>query len=150
MKTYVIAGTYLEAKAWIAKNYQERVAIGDQQASTNDYVYVVHADELRGIQNPHGIFVGNWLGRPDILEIVQQLMMCSTAPNAALGKIYKQLTGKPSPVRPTPIVPGKSNLTYQQLINDLSEDLSKHIDNEVMASLAKKINGGILANTTKI
>ena len=68
------------------------------------YVYVSHADNLRGIQNPHGVFVGNWLGRPDILEIVQQLMMCSTDPNPALGKIYKELLPK---VRPTPKLQGK-------------------------------------------
>jgi hypothetical protein len=90
-KTYVVAGTYHEAQTWIAKNYQERVAIGDKQASTNDYFYVSKAEDLVGIQDPHGVFVGNWRGRPDILEIVQELMLRSTHYNAALGKIYGEL-----------------------------------------------------------
>jgi hypothetical protein len=90
-KTYVVAGTYHEAQEWIAKNYQERVAIGDKQASTRDYFYVSKAEDLKGIQNPHGVFVGNWRGRPDIKEIVQGLMLRSAHANAALGKIYKDL-----------------------------------------------------------
>ena len=98
-KIFVIAGTYQEAQEWIRKNYQERVAIGDQQASARDYFYVSKAEDLRGAQNPHGVFVGNWLGRPDIFHIVEALMMRSTHVNKTLGKIYGDL--KPL-VRPTP------------------------------------------------
>jgi rRNA pseudouridine-1189 N-methylase Emg1 (Nep1/Mra1 family) len=90
-KTYVIAGTYHEAQTWIAKNYQERVAIGDKQASTRDYFYVSKAQDLVGIQDPHGVFVGTWRGRPDILEIVLEIVLRSTHANAALEKIYKDL-----------------------------------------------------------
>jgi len=134
-KTYVIAGTKTEAQFWINKNYQERVAIGDQQVSTSDYVYVSRAEDLLGIANPHGVFVGNWLGRPDIFEIVQRLMMNSIHPNAALEKIYKDLTPK---VRPTP------KKTYQANINEASELLAKAIDNHVLDTLIKKINGGLI------
>ena len=101
MKTYVIAGTHQEAQTWIAKNYQERVAIGDQQASTRDYAYVSSPDIIRGIRDPHGVFVGNWLGRPDILEIVQTLIYASTTPNTALAKIHTQVR-QSTRVRPTP------------------------------------------------
>ena len=99
MKTYVVAGTNHEAQTWIAKNYQERVAIGDKQASTRDYVYVADKNTLAGVRDPHGVFVGNWLGRPDIFDIVQELMLKSVHVNAALGKIYKELQPK---IRPTP------------------------------------------------
>jgi hypothetical protein len=60
----------------------------------------------------------------------------------------KPLTGKSSPVRPTPIVPGKSNLTYQQLINELSQDLSQYIDTEILKNITNKINGGRKENET--
>jgi hypothetical protein len=98
-KIFVIAGTYHEAQEWIRKNYQERAAIGDQQASVRDYLYVSKAEDLKGIQDPHGVFVGNWLGRPDIFHIVEELMLRSTHVNKALGKIYGDLKPK---VRPTP------------------------------------------------
>jgi len=103
MKTFVVAGTYQEAQNWISKNYQERVAIGDKQASTRDYMYVSHADDVKGYTNPHGVFVGNWLARPDIFEIVEALMLRSTHVNKTLGKIYGDLKPK---VRPTPKMRG--------------------------------------------
>jgi hypothetical protein len=135
-KTYVIAGTNQEAQAWIAKNYQERVAIGDQQVSTRDYVYVASKDSLAGVRDPHGVFVGNWLGRPDIFEIVQELMLKSTHVNAALGKIYKELHPK---IRPTP----KQPITYNQVIADAADALSKHIDQALLDEITKKINEDI-------
>lgn len=103
MKFYVIAGTRQEATAWIKQDLAKKYS-ADTSMSMSNYHYVSHANDLKGIQNPHGSFVGNWMGRPDILEIVQGLMIQSTNPNPALGKIYKDLTGKPSPVRPTPKV----------------------------------------------
>ena len=131
-KIFVIAGTHQEAQLWIAKNYQERVAIGDQQASTRDYKYISHADDVKGYTNPHGIFVGNWLGRPDILEIVEALLQRSTHVNTALGKIYKDLKPK---VRPTPKLTG-SQIT-QAYIDEAAELMAQEIDTEVIKSLIK-------------
>jgi hypothetical protein len=138
-KIFVIAGTYQEAQSWIAKNYQERVAIGDQQASTRDYKYISHADDVKGYTNPHGVFVGNWLGRPDIFEIVEALMLRSTHVNKALGKIYSDLKPK---VRPTPNLTG-SQIT-QVYIDEAAKLMAQEIDAEVLRNLARKINGGIL------
>jgi hypothetical protein len=136
-RIFVIAGTYQEATSWIAKNYQERVAIGDQQASTNDYKYVSHADDVKGYTNPHGVFVGNWLGRPDIFEIVEALMMRSTHVNHALGKIYSQVKPK---VRPTPKIQG---ITISSVIVDEAAKLmARDIDEMVLKSLMKT-NGTI-------
>ena len=131
-KTYVIAGTHQEAQAWIAKNYQERVAIGDQQVSTRDYVYVASKDSLAGVRDPHGVFVGNWLGRPDIFEIVQELMLKSVHRNDALGKIYRELQPK---IRPTPKQP---IVSVNQVIQDAADLLAREIDAEVI----RQFNGG--------
>lgn len=138
-KIFVIAGTYQEAQSWIAKNYQERVAIGDQQASTRDYKYISHADDVKGYTNPHGVFIGNWLGRPDIFEIVEALMLRSTHVNKALGKIYSDLKPK---VRPTPKLSG-SQIT-QAYIDEAAQLMAQEIDAEVIKNLAKRINGGII------
>jgi hypothetical protein len=136
-KIFVIAGTYQEAQDWIAKNYQERAGMGDQQVSVGDYKYVSHADDVKGYTNPHGVFVGNWLGRPDIFEIVEALMMRSTHVNKALGKIYNQVKPK---VRPTPkIVSG-----YQANIDHAGLLMAQAIDEEVLKSLTRRINGGII------
>jgi len=133
MKTFVIAGTYQEAQNWIAKNYQERVAMGDQQASTSDYKYVSHADDVKGYTNPHGVFIGNWLGRPDIFEIVEALMLRSTHVNTALSRIYTQVKPK---VRPTPKQPILA--TYQANIDEAANLLAKEIDREVLKQLESR------------
>lgn len=145
-RIFVIAGTNQEAQKWIAKNYQERVAIGDQQASTNDYKYVSHADDVKGYTNPHGVFVGNWLGRPDIYEIVEALMMRSTHVNKALGEIYKQVKPKvrPTPLRLKPVAGGWVNedlvgkQIHTAIVDEAADLLAKEIDAEVM----KQFNGG--------
>lgn len=97
-KIFVIAGTHNEGIQWIKQDIQKRYP-ANTSLSMSDYVYVSHPDVLKGHQNPHGVFVGNWLGRPDILQIVEELMLSSTHVNTALGKIYRDLQPK---VRPTP------------------------------------------------
>ena len=136
-RIFVIAGTYQEAQDWIAKNYQERAGLGDQQVSVRDYKYVSHADDVKGYTNPHGVFVGNWLGRPDIFEIVEALMMRSTHVNKALGKIYNQVKPK---VRPTPKIQGYTISSV--IVDEAAKLLAREIDNEVLKSLMKT-NGTI-------
>jgi hypothetical protein len=89
-KIYVIAGTIHEANYWIINDLGKKYPT-NTSLTMSHYVYISHAEQLRGIQNPHGVFVGNWLGRPDIMDIVEALMLTSTHPNPALGKIYKDL-----------------------------------------------------------
>ena len=122
-KTFVIAGTNHEAQYWIKKDIERR-AIMREVVSITDYHYVSKADDLRGVQNPHGVFVGNWLGRPDIFEIVQALMLASTHVNPALGKIYKDLKPK---VRPTPKLKQlKPNQRIDVYMNGILQDPSDY------------------------
>lgn len=136
MKTFVVAGTYQEAQNWIAKNYQERVAIGDQQVSVQDYKFVANADDVKGYTNPHGVFVGNWLGRPDIYEIVEALLMRSTHVNPALGKIWELVKPK---TRPRPKQPPLHKVAggYAIAVQDAADLLAREIDAEVLKSLMK-------------
>ena len=90
MKTYVIAGTKHEADYWISVDLGKKYPF-NTSLSMSDYVYVANEDTLMGVKDPHGVFVGNWLGRPDIKEIVQRLMINSTSMNIALTKIYESL-----------------------------------------------------------
>lgn len=125
-KIFVIAGTGEEARRWINSNIEKRAKSGETTLSLSEYCYVATPDKLRGIRDPHGVFVGNWLGRPDILDIVETLMIQSIHVNPALGKIYKDLKPK---VRPTP------KITYNQAIEVASKELARAIDAEVLKSL---------------
>ena len=125
MKTFVVAGTAHEANYWIIQDLGKRYP-SNTSASMSDYVYVSSPDSLRGIQDPHGVFVGNWLGRPDIFEIVQALMMASVHVNPALGRIYNQVKPKVQPAK-----------TYTMILNEAASLLAREIDNEVLKSLMK-------------
>ena len=140
MKTFVVAGTYQEAQNWIKQDLEKRWP-NNTSLSLSDYKYISHADDVKGYTNPHGVFVGNWLGRPDIFEIVEALMLRSTHVNKTLGKIYGDLKPK---VRPTPKQPPLHKVAggYAIAVQDAAELLSREIDAEVM----KQFNGGDITN----
>ena len=142
-KFLVIAGTTQEANHWIRNDCDKRYAAGDTNVSLSDYTYVLSADRIRGRLNPHGRFVGNWRGRPDILDIIQALISCTMPANPTLINLFNEINNQPAPVRPTPKKYAGMSHT-QVIIDELAEDLSKYIDNEVMANLTKKINGGVI------
>jgi hypothetical protein len=111
MKIYVVAGTGEEARRWINSNIEKRAKIG-MPYSLSDYVYVANADKLRGIRDPHGVFVGNWMGRADIYEIVQTLIWSSIHVNKKLHDIHNSLKPQIRGKQATSII--IDELTYVQ------------------------------------
>jgi hypothetical protein len=90
-KIYVIAGTAREATEWMKGNLQKRILNGENVIGMSEYAYVTGVDTLRGIRNPHGVFIGSWKERMDIFQIVEALMLSSIHVNPALSKIYNDL-----------------------------------------------------------
>jgi hypothetical protein len=137
-KIYVIAGTAREATEWARSNLQKRILNGETPIGISEYVYVTGVDNLRGIRNPHGVFIGSWRHRLDSYEIVQALMMQTTHVNKALADIYKSVKPK---IKPTPKLTG-SQIT-QVYIDEAAKLMAQEIDNEVLKKLMMT-NGGIL------
>lgn len=102
MKTFVIAGTHAEAKFWIKQDLDKRWDNGETSLTLSHYWIVSNAVNLKGVSNPHGVFVGTWKNRTDILEIVKQLMISSHLGNTALKEIYESI--KPTPKASKPFV----------------------------------------------
>lgn len=132
MKTFVIAGTRQEFNAYV-KSKEQNNLVGPQ------YIYVDSPIRIRGIQDPHGVFVGNWLGRPDIVEIVETLMIASVHSNPALGKIYTQVKPK---VKPTPKYKGLQINTM--IVDEAAKLMGEAMDQEILKNLHNKINGGVI------
>jgi hypothetical protein len=91
MKTFVVAGTYDQGMRWVKQNITDYATTHGSWRSLSDYIIVKDAISLRGHSDPHGVFVGTWRERKDLKDIVQSLMIQSTHPNPALGKIWKEL-----------------------------------------------------------
>ena len=91
MKTFVVAGTNEQAQNWIRQNITDYATTHGSWRSLSDYIIVNSEMNLKGHSDPHGVFVGTWRERRDLKDIVQLLMVQSTNPNPALGKIWKEL-----------------------------------------------------------
>ncbi len=134
-KIFVVAGTAHEANYWIINHLGKRYP-SNTSASMSDYVYVSSPNSLKGVRDPHGVFVGNWLGRPDIFEIVEALMLASVHVNPALGKIYDDLKPK---VRPTPKLKPVNGgwINTSIAVQIAAQELAKEIDNHIVQELSK-------------
>jgi hypothetical protein len=133
-KIFVIAGTKQEADYWIINDLGKKYPTNTSM-SMSDYVYVDSVTRIKGYSNPHGVFVGNWLGRPDILEIVEGLMIASTHVNPALGKIYSDLKPKVKPTPKIKVVGKNAWINENILIQDAADLLAKSIDEQVLKDM---------------
>ena len=91
-KIYVVAGTRWEANEWIMQDIEKKYP-NDPSVTISNYVYVDSPNKLRGLNDPHGVFIGTWRSRNDIKEIVETLLQCCYR-NPALEKIKKELLSR--------------------------------------------------------
>lgn len=96
-KIFVIAGNNAQFEHYKARKIEEMLNKGYVDFRYADIVYVSSANVLKGIKNPHGVFIGTWRERTDIHDILDTLMMCSQMNNAAVANIKKSLLVKPTP-----------------------------------------------------
>lgn len=140
MKTFVIAGTATEARHWIDSNIRKRHATGHTSVSLSDYVTVTSSTTLRGIVDPHGVFVGSWKDRWDLEEIVETLFMCSHSVNRELQKIRDDVRLM-SKKKPTPKIQGLRATSV--IVDELAQELSNEIDNHIIQELREKYAGNL-------
>jgi hypothetical protein len=80
---YIIAGNIDQYRNWAA-----------DKMSVNHFLYVSGPDMLRGIENPHGIFIGTWYERKDIYDILLNLLTASRVENPEIRKAIKYYEDK--------------------------------------------------------
>lgn len=129
MKIYVIAGNTQEFLHYRADKWTSLKDTVDG-ININDFVNVSSCNVLRGVTNPHGVFIGSWRNRLDINEVLNTLSLFSHAPNAALDKIRSEIV---PPTKPTPKIRG--NTANQVYIDEAAEAFAKAIDEEVVKKL---------------
>ena len=91
MKTIVIPGNYNQGLDWADKDCRKRWNNGSTSVSLSDYIIVSNSNQLLGIRDPHGVFIGTWRERDDIKEILQTLHYQSYIENPALQQIWNSL-----------------------------------------------------------
>ena len=123
MKTLVIAGTYEQAQLWIKNDLAKRSVLGETTLSQSEYIVVHNVDQLLGLRDPHGVFVGTWKTRADINEIVDVLYARTKSKNHSLEKVYHELTKQDELV---------GNSPQQEMIDKLREIMVRNIDETVL------------------
>jgi len=90
MKKLVIAGNTNEAKYWIIQDLGKKYPF-NLSLSMSDYVIIDSPTKLRGMIDPHGVFVGTWKSRADLNDIIDVLHNNSRGNNTALYKIRSDI-----------------------------------------------------------
>ena len=80
---YIIAGNYDQYCTWAA-----------DKMSVNNCRYVSSINVLRGIRDPHGVFIGTWYERKDIYDILLILLTASSVENTEIRKAIKYYEDK--------------------------------------------------------
>lgn len=74
-KTFVIAGSFIQANDWIQQNITDYANThGAWRSFLGDYIIVSDSNKIRGVSDPHGVFIGTWYERIDIREILTMLL----------------------------------------------------------------------------
>ena len=92
-KIFVIAGNRAEADDWIKSNLEKRKNSGETTLSWSEYVFVSGPEQLRGWNEPHGVFIGTWKERKDMEEIFQMLLICHSISDKS-HRVINQLWGE--------------------------------------------------------
>ena len=90
MKYFVVAGTREEFNKFIKEKALEMFGAGNTSVSLSDFVYA-NVDNLKGISDPRGFFIGTWRERLDALNILLILRMASHTQNPVLEALWKEM-----------------------------------------------------------
>jgi hypothetical protein len=92
------------------------------------YCYVYKPETLRGFINPHGVFIGTWRHRADIIPIIDMLIMSTHEDTKNLHKIRLELMMNASHTQTLAA-------TMQTGYSDAADMLAKAIDQEVLDTM---------------
>ena len=89
-KYYVIAGTHREFRDFMNKKCAQLYNEG-LDFSLSNFVYVQNKDSIMGVKYPTGWLVGTWRERPDIRDVIYQMILRTNPSNETLRKILDEL-----------------------------------------------------------
>ena len=122
---FVIAGNQDEYKNYIR-----------DKAGDNHYVYVSNPETLIGFRDIHGVFIGTWRDRSDIIQILDTLIT-RTNNIDTIKDLYLQVTSHAIKntakyIHTNPVV--QANLE-QIILEQLASGIQKEIDYEILRDI---------------
>lgn len=122
MKTFVIAGTHDEFKHYTRDKVLDK-----------HYVYVSRYESLHGFRDIHGVFIGTWRDRSDIIQILDTLITRTNSIDT-IKDLYLQVTSHSinkatKHMHTNPVV--QTNLE-QIILGKLANQIQKEIYDEIL------------------
>lgn len=95
-KIYVIAGNHHQytdfVKRKLTEEFDHCMAFGKIfNRSMSDFVYVNGPEQLIGVADPQGFFIGTWRHHPKIEPIMVRLMIAKVPKNTLLEELYESV-----------------------------------------------------------
>jgi hypothetical protein len=122
MKIFVIAGTQNEFQYYMRG-----------KVFNKNYVYVSRSDTLRGNRDIHGVFIGTWRQRTDIVEILDVLITRTTNTDT-IKDLYRQVIPR-NIISRSPSTPFVYTKLEQSILDEVGGQIQKEIDNEILRNL---------------
>jgi hypothetical protein len=121
---FVVAGNHKEALDWAHRDLAKRWNSGETSVSLSEYILVSNIDQLRGHHDPHGVFIGTWRSRRDILNLIELMIRQTMSANANLMAIHRSL-------RPTPkLKPVSGGWINEELISQQLMKVYGNVDGQ--------------------
>ena len=116
MKIFVIAGTFGEFSYYIRDKVLDK-----------HYVYVTGPETLYGHKDVHGVFIGSWRKRKEIVEILDAILTRTTNTDV-IKDLYKQVRVIPSPISLTHHKPYNTSRTIQELHDEIAYVIAEYTE----------------------
>lgn len=121
-RVWVIAGSEHQFHDYV----RDKPLNGDKK-----YSYVYRPETLRGFVNPHGVFIGSWKHRSDIIPILDMLIITTHENTDKLHKIRNELMQNASLIN-------RLAAAQSSGVTQAAAMLAKAIDQEVLQQLIGK------------
>lgn len=121
-RVWVVAGSEYQFHDYV----KNKPLNGDKK-----YFYVYRPETLRGFVNPHGVFIGSWRGRDDIIPILDMLIISTHEDTKKLHRIRLELMQNASHTQ-------MLAATQSNGIIKAADMLAKAIDQQVLDQMVGK------------
>lgn len=125
MRIFVIAGTHDEFKHYTSDKVLDK-----------HYVYVSRYESLHGFRDIHGVFIGTWRDRSDIIQILDTLITRTNSIDT-IKDLYLQVTSHviknaAKHMHTNPVV--QTNLE-QIILDKLADGIQKELNYEILRDI---------------
>ena len=90
-KLYIIAGTNEQYLEFVKRKVSDSWNLGIMDVSMSNFIYVRNREQLMGVRDPKGWFIGTWYENPNVIDILNVIVISMTDLNRVnkLNELYR-------------------------------------------------------------